>query len=517
MSTLRTDTLQTTDSSFTVEISDLASKTLLGSSDLDEGISLVYGGIRGVDSIAQLRTLPKTGVKKAHVYSYFPGGNFGGGDYHLDEADTTSADNGGSIIVNPIDGGRWKLQFSDVLEAGQFGHDGLDTGDGNIAVQNAIIAMYNAGGGTVTFRGTINQPSTTNELLLYPNVKLRGAGLDKSRIERRGTSKTSIRTFRPTSGYTPVLCNAPGISGFTMNGQTSGSGNIGLDASNVRHAEIYEVNFANMQHGIYFNKNAGDTEPSFPFGQAYENHISSCQFASCANATSWRGASNSNTFTGNTYNSCVTAYAMSFANNYSETNDFYNDRVEGCEKVFDWAGAPSQIYGQNFYGLTVENPSSNPFTCLVQDPGRQNFYGLRLIPGDETGVSFYQLFPGTYSDIYGTRGSSDRYSRGTRISEEIWSIGGVRHLKNYNTVGYSATIAAGSFGTATISITGAAIGDFVTMFTDKDLGGCVLVGWVSSPNTVTVRIQNASTSSVTLTGISITALIEKFGAVGPIL
>ncbi|WP_434695318.1 hypothetical protein J3P89_19205 [Pseudomonas sp. Z1-14] len=491
---------------------------LSNTTDMSKGVTYIGGAGRVVGSIALLRTMPKTGVKRAFVTAYNAGGSFGGGSYWLDEVDTTSADDGGSVIVNLSDGARWKLIFRDFLEAGQFGHDGLPGSNGQAPVQAAIIAMYNAGGGRVMFRGAIGMPAASPEILLYPNVKLEGAGLDKSYVQRFGTSKTAFRTFRPSTGYTPALCNAPGIIGFTLNGQSAGSGNIGIDLSNVRHAEIKDVVFANLQHGQFYNKYAGDTEVAFPYGQAFENQTVSCQFASCANSVTFRGAANRNTYIGNSYNSCTTAWAHDFANNFSETNCFINESVEGCNNVFAWPASQSQVYSQNFYGLTVENPSSNGFICTVKDPGRQNFHGLVLIPGNDSAVNFYQLFPGSYSLVSGTLGSSDRYSRGYRIPEEIWKIKAVRHIGSYGlSAGYSATLSAGAGGATSVTVPGAAIGDIVYVCADKDLLGCALIAHVSAANTVYVRIQNCTTAPVTLSSVTIRAVIEKYGATGPII
>lgn len=503
-----------TDATLLVDVGDAALRSALAT----QGANIVAKSTMSVETIAELRAVP-AGSLAANVWvaRYTTDGAFIGSSYKLRIGDTSSVDDGGSIITHNDGVRRYELVFQDVLYAKQFGHDGLASGNGLAPVQAAIIAMYNRGGGRVVANGTINLPDTAGEILLYPNVKLSGDGLDKGVIMRRGLNKTAIRTYRPTSGYTPILCNAPGVNGFTINGISAGSGNIGIDLSNVRHADIYECNLANMQHGIYFNKWAEDNEVAFPFGMAFENQIHSCQFASCANGTSWRGAANSNTFTGNSYNSCTTAYGFSFPNNFSETNDFYNERVEGCNNWADWSEFQTQIYSQNWYGLTVENPTSNPFLCLVKDPGRQNFYGCRMIPGDNTGVSFYQLFPGVYSAIFGSKGASDRLSLGCRIPEEIWSIGGIRHLKNYGVAGYTGTIGAGSFDTVTITVTGAQPADLAGAFTDKDLLGCHMVPRVSGVNTVTVRIQNNTAAPVTLTAVSFTALIQKTGAIGPII
>lgn len=49
-----------------------------------------------------------------------------------------------------------------------------------------------------------------------------------------------------------------------------------------------------------------------------------------------------------------------------------------------------------------------------------------------------------------------------------------------------------------ITVTGAALGDFVLVSFDKDLAGITLTGWVSAANTVKARFQNESGGSVNL-------------------
>jgi len=52
--------------------------------------------------------------------------------------------------------------------------------------------------------------------------------------------------------------------------------------------------------------------------------------------------------------------------------------------------------------------------------------------------------------------------------------------------------------TTGITVTGAALGDFVLVSFDNDLAGITLTGWVSAANTVKARFQNESGGSVNL-------------------
>jgi len=122
---------------------------------------LTWGNIlnRTVDSIASLRALTSAIYTRAFVTGYYAAHDGGGGAYQLDPSDTTSADNGGTIIV-AADGGRWKLQYSTRLSAKQWGVHGDGTTDDTAAFNNAIAHMAGqclfVPSGTYLIAGTVN-------------------------------------------------------------------------------------------------------------------------------------------------------------------------------------------------------------------------------------------------------------------------------------------------------------------------------------------------------------------------
>lgn len=92
---------------------------------------------RVVYTITALRALPKTGTPSAFVLGYYEKGDGGGGAYYLDDVDTVSADNGGTIIV-ATDGGRWKLSHTgSQISARVFGLKGDGT-DEIVKLQAAV-------------------------------------------------------------------------------------------------------------------------------------------------------------------------------------------------------------------------------------------------------------------------------------------------------------------------------------------------------------------------------------------
>lgn len=106
---------------------------------------LRFSNERVVDSVAALRLLSGSRNRRAFVLGYYANGDGGGGAYFIDQADTTSADNGGTIIV-AADGSRWKLSTPYAYSLKQFGakFDGV-TND-NAAWVNAFtyaVALTN--------------------------------------------------------------------------------------------------------------------------------------------------------------------------------------------------------------------------------------------------------------------------------------------------------------------------------------------------------------------------------------
>lgn len=95
---------------------------------------LRFGVDRTVDSIAALRALASSRNQRARVIGYYAKWDGGGGVYAVDPTDTTSADDGGSIIV-AADGARWKLVLIGSLSARQFGAKGDNTADDTAELQ----------------------------------------------------------------------------------------------------------------------------------------------------------------------------------------------------------------------------------------------------------------------------------------------------------------------------------------------------------------------------------------------
>lgn len=154
-------------------ISDLADTT-----DPTKGISLIPTAARQVPNISTLRTLPKTGGSiYVFVQGYYTPGDGGGGNYRLDAADTTSADNSGSIIV-AADGGRWKLNQAWGASFLQFGAIGDGVADDTVPCQACIDAcktrmVIGEAGKTFLVAGLTLIGSTYNRTILNIDARMK--------------------------------------------------------------------------------------------------------------------------------------------------------------------------------------------------------------------------------------------------------------------------------------------------------------------------------------------------------
>lgn len=423
---------------------------------------------RVASTIAELKALSGGVYKRAFVMGYYADGDGGGGPYYRDDSDTTSADNGGSVVV-ASDGGRWKLIFGAALSGGQFGVKANNTTDDTLAIQNAIIAMYNAGGGDVILPdGSIKVTST---ILLYPNVYLRGQGKGRTYLQWQGAAGTTVmRTTQLTPG---ILSIGGGVVDLSINGQNAANGITGVDLSDAQGWEVRRVEFANLIYGLHFNKYA--TASGSPFGgQAYFNRAEQCEFVQCTSCVAFGGAANRNTFNTNTLRSSNVAYDFGITGNVSETNVFINENVEGCHSWAEWSGVLANIYSQTWIGLTVENPTSNGYVCTMKDPGRQNLIGLTIIPANNlAAVDFYNVFndgagKAIRSDVFGTRGSSGGYSGyGNRSVEDFHLLGGALRTRMFGTASINQTITSSNYITVSVTVPGALIGDTVAWSLDQ--------------------------------------------------
>jgi hypothetical protein len=196
-----------------------------GTVSLDQILKNNLGAVRG--TIALLKAIDKTMYTQAIVTGYYAVGDGGGGEYWMDSTDTTSLDNGGSIIV-ATDGGRWKLVIiGGAVNVQQFGAraDAKTLSDGVITSGSAVFSSASS-----TF--------VTTDVGKIISVK--GAGVSG------GTLSTTILTY--TSPTSVVLTVAAGTS---VTGADAGYGTD--DTIAVQSA----INFRgpSISNAVYFPSN----------------------------------------------------------------------------------------------------------------------------------------------------------------------------------------------------------------------------------------------------------------------
>jgi fructose-1,6-bisphosphatase/inositol monophosphatase family enzyme len=73
----------------------------------------------------------------------------------------------------------------------------------------------------------------------------------------------------------------------------------------------------------------------------------------------------------------------------------------------------------------------------------------------------------------------------------------------------AASLADGAGATSTITVTGAALGDFAVVSAGVDLAGVTCTAYVSAANTVSFRLQNESGGVVDLASTTFRAMVIK--------
>lgn len=467
--------------------------------DLGMGAAMLGRSIQTVKSIAELRLLSSSGASKSAFALGHTNLMLGGGLYTVDTADTTSADNNATIIVG-ADGGRWKLKYSTDLDIAQAG--ALPGQDVAGKINTLAEVLYLRGGGTVRVNGEYNIGSTVK---MFPNVSILGGGQGRTTRLNMTVSGIAFDTFKPV-GYAAPLCIGSKVSGFTVVGKIVGGEKTGTCFSlrDCYGCEVSGNEVANFNTGLAWNMGSSATT----FGQAYLNKVYQNSFKPCTIGMSFDGAANRNTIDTNNYADNLVAYDFSATYNYSETNTFITENIEGCHTWAEWGAA---VYSQTWIGICIENPTSNGFTCTVKDPGRQVFVNLSLIPlGNPAAISKYDLVHGVTSMVLGSAASSGSERLGFSVNEDLNLYGVFTQFKHHASQTYAGTIAAGATTTISIPLVDAAINDRVEAYALRTLNGCSLQAYAAA-GSVTVNIINGTSSSITIATTEISVILKRVG------
>jgi hypothetical protein len=223
--------------------------------------ALQFGDLlsRCFTSIASLRATNDSRYRVALVTGYYAPHDGGGGPYVVDAADTTSADNGGSIIVDAL-GRRWKLNTPPDWYVEQFGAKGDGVTDDAPAI-NAALAAVPARGGTVRLMGktygvasglVIGNGDGGTTASTINGIRLIGQG---GGLGARPNPPTTLQAIATIDG--PLLRAAGSINDVVLEGfciYGSLLAKIGLEmiascGTQIRNVSIKQFNYA----GLYWH------------------------------------------------------------------------------------------------------------------------------------------------------------------------------------------------------------------------------------------------------------------------
>ncbi|WP_321814573.1 MULTISPECIES: hypothetical protein [unclassified Paraburkholderia] len=195
------------------------------------------------DSIADLKLVDSTKIKRVFVSGFYNAGDGGGGEYILSDTDTTSTEVPGIIVVG-ADGGRWYLNYHhDTIDIRQAGArvnayatlanpiNGTTVPvDDSTAVQAVINFLESKYGGIVHFPrgGTLINAGIT---VHYGGITLKGSGWQEYDSIQGSNSKPGARS----SYIVTTVSNGPtGASTVTF-------------ANTIEHATIRDLAFQQTQ------------------------------------------------------------------------------------------------------------------------------------------------------------------------------------------------------------------------------------------------------------------------------
>lgn len=212
-----------------------------------QGAALVGRAGQFVASRAALRTLSKsTPSKHAFCTGHSGQGDGGHGAFWLDESDTTSADNDGTLIVG-ADGGRWKMVVQGSIGIEAFGALAIPARNNSAYLATAVAYAYNNDLELLAGRGTFEFASTLD--LSYPTLAFRGAGMRNTVLKFTGAG-LAVRADgdRPNNGAFSFDFD---LADLTIEGSTTATTLLRV---RINHARLKNINAreANSASGVAY-------------------------------------------------------------------------------------------------------------------------------------------------------------------------------------------------------------------------------------------------------------------------
>jgi len=208
-----------------------------------------------VTNIAALRLVDPTTSQTVRTQGYYTAGDHGDGVYWYDASDTTSTDNGGTVIVG-LSNSRWKLLYDGSVTIRQFGAKVDGTTDDLARIQAAWSSgvkciIHNDGDAAIS--GTLVPPLNTLDVVFQRNA----------RIIPLANNITAVKST--VSAYY-VRFLSPHFDG---NGKT---GFVGMDMTNMRlFGSLFNPKFHNMDTGFIGRNGCFGLQIINPVAEACKN------------------------------------------------------------------------------------------------------------------------------------------------------------------------------------------------------------------------------------------------------
>jgi hypothetical protein len=157
------------------------------------------------------------------------------GNFTRDDSDTTSADNGGTTIVD-ANGVRWKRTYDGPVNVRWFGAVGDGVTDDTAAIQAALDAVGNAGGGCVYFpAGTY---LLSSRLLVWGNTKVYGAGMGATTIKHPASHAFKNKNYLTTGDDNITVSDMSFDADATYSGAVSMDGMRNLTCERLKIGNV---------------------------------------------------------------------------------------------------------------------------------------------------------------------------------------------------------------------------------------------------------------------------------------
>lgn len=202
-----------------------------------------------VSNINGLRAVNKTINQRIRTLGYYAGADGGNGEYYCDLSDTTSADNGGSIIV-ASDGGRWRLYQATPMTSKQWGCKADGVTDDWFFLQRALnnSTKLNLSEGTHAITNTLS--------ISKDNTTIAGTGIN-----------SRITTNHPTADILTSITGSQVLNlllkDFSIDSSVAKSAGWAINTFQSSRTHIQNISMSppelvpatpNLKHGIWFNQ-----------------------------------------------------------------------------------------------------------------------------------------------------------------------------------------------------------------------------------------------------------------------